>query len=141
MFLLYSSTDFSNLLTASKLKCPENVSRNDELRPPQILSSIKAMRTLGKNVTEVEENKKLIKSLKGKTRMSKGALKGVGICLANLWNSAFSLGISFPISLALHFSSFLFIKPPLITTLSSYISFSLDGFGHCLLYNVMNLCR
>ena len=136
----------------------------------------------------IEENKKLIKNSKGKTRCPKGALKGLGICLAILWNSAFcwvylslspltstslhwrrkwqptpvflpgeSLGQGSLVGCRLwgrtewdttkvtsqqqqHFYSFLFVKPPRLTTLPSCIPFSLDGFGHCLPYNVTNLC-
>ena len=41
--------------------------------------------------------------------------------------------------LLLFFFPQLFVKLPQTTILSSCISFSLGGFGHCFLYNVMNL--
>ena len=52
------------------------------------------------------------------------------------------LGLFFPFSLAFHFSSFLdyleiLLRQPLF--LLAFL-FLWDGFGHCLLYNVMNLC-
>ena len=60
--------------------------------------------------------------------------------LTLLRNSEFSW-ISFPLSLAFHFFSFLqlFVKPPKTTILPSWISFPWDGFGHSLLCNVTNL--
>ena len=61
--------------------------------------------------------------------------------LTILWNSGFSWVSNFPFCSNLLLLSFLqlFVKPPQTTTLPPCI-FLRDGFGHCLLYNVMNLC-
>ena len=68
-------------------------------------------------------------------------LKAFLSLLPILWNSAFNRYIfSFILCLLLLFFSQLFVRPPQTTTLSSCICFSRDGFGHYLLYNVMNLC-
>ena len=50
------------------------------------------------------------------------------------------VGISFPFFLAFHFRSFLrcFSKPLQSLCLLAFL-FLQDGFGHCLLHNVMNL--
>ena len=48
-------------------------------------------------------------------------------------------GLSFLPCLWLIFFPQLSVKPRKTTTLTSCISFSLDGFGHCLLHNVINL--
>ena len=59
--------------------------------------------------------------------------------LAVLQNSAFSwVYLSFsPLPFA---SLFAIVNSPQTTTLSSWISFSWGGFGHLLLYNIMNPC-
>ena len=50
------------------------------------------------------------------------------------------MGISFLFSFAFSFFSQLFVKPPQTTSLPSSFLFLWDGFGHCLLYSVTNLC-
>ena len=62
------------------------------------------------------------------------------LSLLGVVQNSVQLDISFLFSLAflLLFFPQLFVKPPRITTLPSFISFSLGCFGHCLLYNVKN---
>ena len=48
--------------------------------------------------------------------------------------------LSFLLCLSLLFFSQLFVRPPQTTILPFFISFTLGGFDHCLLYSVTNLC-
>ena len=60
---------------------------------------------------------------------------------AILWTLP-SVGYIFPfvLCLSLLFFSWLFVRTPQTITLPSCFLFLGDGFDHCLLYNVMNLC-
>ena len=73
----------------------------------------------------IEENKKLIKNLKGKTRMSKGGFKRLGHRPCYSLEFCLQLGLSFPISLALHFSSL----EKEMATHSSVLAWRIPGIG------------
>ena len=69
------------------------------------------------------------------------SLRKAFLPLTYLWNFAFSLMyLSLSPLLSLVFFPLLFVRIPQETTLPSCISFLGDGFGHHLLYNVINLC-
>ena len=68
--------------------------------------------------------------------------KAFSSLLVILWNSAFSWAyLSLSPLLSLIFFPPLFVKPPQTNTLPSCISFLVDGFIHCLLYNMTYLWR
>ena len=68
-------------------------------------------------------------------------LRRLSYCSLLFSGTLHSVGYIFPFLLCLSLLLFsqLFVRPPQTTSLPSCISFSLDGFGHHLLYYVINL--
>ena len=69
-------------------------------------------------------------------------LRKLSYCSLLFFETLHSVGyiFTFLFCLLLLFFSEIFVRSPQTTILPSLISFLWDGFGHCFLYNVMNLC-